>query len=255
MKHNFAAFCLLGCTLFNLVACISVVVEAITVAPVGWINARPANASQIIRLSIGIESDGHAGFERTLHEISDPSHERYGKHLSQDEAVNLIRPRLESSIVVQKWLKAAGVSKSRIRDRGQFIDVSVEVADAERLLSARFSIFARDGQEVIGALSYSVPIEVKSHITTIQPTTFFETPVFNYRTRSSGTNVDVKKQVHSNSTQYECQDLNTPECLRKLYRMDPASGDHPSPRSLLGVVGFSKASDHSPDYTVQVVLT
>lgn len=230
-----------------------IVVEDLSHAPHGWITLGPAGADQIIRLSIALEAYGHDHLEENLLQISDPAHPRYGQHLSRDEASALIRPRQEAVESVRRWLSSANVPERQVHHRGHFVDATVTVQDAERLLAANYSIFERDGRKVVGTLGYSVPADVRPHIAAIQPTTFFDMAYYwklrswdqpkvkgkAYRSTDCGSNsADAQAQTGKEDV---CTSLSTPACLRKLYHMKSDAAE-PHPRSLLGVVGFNSVS-------------
>lgn len=193
--------------------------------------------------------------EETLYQISDPTHARYGQHLSRSEASALIRPRQETVELVRRWLSSENIPEHKVRDRGHFMDATVTVQDAERLLAANYSLFERGGHNVVGTLAYSVPADVRPHITAIQPTTFFDMSNFSNMAQrdhfqaegdeaySAGGNAT---DAQAESTKKDiCAVLNTPACLRKLYKMKSSDSTEPDPRSLLGVAGFNKqAAQH-----------
>ena len=70
-------------------------------------------------------------------EISDPDHERYGKHLSKGQVDDLVRPYDESLDLVTEWLGKWGiyeedVSRSAAKD---WVTVVVPVRLAEQMLN------------------------------------------------------------------------------------------------------------------------
>lgn len=247
MKSTFGLLCLLGAVV-NAAIAKTVVVEHLGQAPQGWTKLGSANPSQFIRLSIALESHGHGVFEKTLSEVSDPTHSRYGQHLSREEASALIRPRDGSGDVVRRWLASGNVSESQIQDRGLFIDAIVAIGTAEKLLSTRYSVFQHEAEKAVGTLAYSVPEEVRPHITAVQPTTFFELAKFMKRFPRS--DPDESPQDDGNTTDAQaaasktrdCENNNTPSCLRSLYNMN---NDYTKPqkRSLLGIVGYNEVSN------------
>jgi tripeptidyl-peptidase I len=67
---------------------------------------------------------------------SDPSHERYGAHLSQAEVNELIAPNLESIDQVNAWLATHGLYDEHLTrsPAGDWIKVKVPVSLAEEML-------------------------------------------------------------------------------------------------------------------------
>lgn len=69
-------------------------------------------------------------FERTLMEVSTPSHPRYGQHLKRDELKALIKPRVESTDSVLNWLAESGIEKRDIHNDGEWINFYAPVKRA-----------------------------------------------------------------------------------------------------------------------------
>lgn len=252
MKLVFGLCCLFGNSLAAAVTKLAVV-EHLAEPPVGWTRLESANTSQIIRLSIALESHGHEVLERTIHEVSDPNHPRYGQHLSRDAALTLIRPQQDAVDAVRRWLSTEDIIESQIQPRGLFVDVTVTIGTAERVLSTKYDVFQNTGRKAIGTLAYSVPADVRPHITSIQPTTFFEHATFAQKYPTTRRSVLVNSKGNGTHTATprkmdDCKNNNTPSCLRNLYRMDDNSYTKPHPKSLLGVVGFGGVS-----YLAQIV--
>ncbi|KAG8418402.1 hypothetical protein J3458_005820 [Metarhizium acridum] len=242
MTSILSFLCVLS-SIFLVVSADFVVVEHLDQPPYGWTKLGAANSSQLIRLSIALESQGRDVFERTLQEVSDPTHARYGQYLSRDEAVALVRPRSRSVAAVRKWLLSENVTQDQVQERGLFVDAVMTIGTAENLLSTTYGVFQHDKQRAIGALAYSVPAEVRPHIISIQPTTFFELGnLFKKSPQTSGLGIATghgrNTGVEARSTELrDCENHNTPECLRGLYKMN---NDYAKPhkKSLLGVAGF-----------------
>ncbi|OAQ61651.1 peptidase-like protein [Pochonia chlamydosporia 170] len=243
MKLVFGLCCLFGNSLAAVVTRLAVV-EHLAEPPRGWTRLESANPSQTIRLSIALESDGQEVLERTVQEVSDPNHPRYGQHLSRDAALTLIRPQQDAVDAVRRWLLTEDITEGQIQVRGLFVDVTVTIGTAERVLSTKYDVFQNTGRKAIGTLAYSVPADVRPHITSIQPTTFFEHATFAQKYPTTRRSVLVSSKGNGTHTATprkmdDCKNNNTPSCLRNLYRMDENSYTKPHPKSLLGVVGFS----------------
>lgn len=233
-----------------------VVVESLDQAPPGWEEVGSPAPDKLVKLSIGLRSEDHLLLERTLDEVSDPSHPNYGKHLSREAAKALLKPPSEANESVRRWLADAGVPAHRLRDDGQWIHAYVPFSQAESLLTTHFGVFARDDEHVVRTRQYSVPAEVRDHITTIQPTTFFGSPDTNaprdlapsdFLRLAQRTDPEAKRNCASKASDKAGVDLNkcktvlTPACIRKLYGMSESHVDA-HPKSLYGIVGFNGVS-------------
>lgn len=239
-----------------------VVVESLDQTPEGWEESSSPAPDKPITLSIGLESEDGLLLERTLNEISDPSHANYGKHLSRDAAKALLHPSRAATESVKRWLSEAGVPEHHVRDEGQWLHVRTTVGQADGLLSTRFGIFARDDEQVVRTRQYSVPIEVREHITTIQPTTFFPSER-KARTAEDSTALERREEAnepraygnnndgnHGGSGPVDlqkCKAQATPACLRKMYKMPLRSYPRAHPKSEYGIIGFLEVS-----YTVHL---
>lgn len=58
-----------------------------------------------IQLRIGLKQGSFDELERHLYEVSDPSHSRYGQHLSEDEVHELVAPPSHAISAVEDWLQ------------------------------------------------------------------------------------------------------------------------------------------------------
>jgi tripeptidyl-peptidase I len=75
--------------------------------------------------------------------VSDPSHERYGQHLSIHEVNELVKPSDEALDLVHSWLKDNGIEKSSCEysPAKDWIKLSLPVNAIENLLDTEYSIF------------------------------------------------------------------------------------------------------------------
>ncbi|KAF7545304.1 hypothetical protein G7Z17_g9268 [Cylindrodendrum hubeiense] len=224
-------------------------VESRELTPPGWKQTGHPAADKLIKFSIGIQPEDHELLERTLYEISDPSHANYGRHLSRDAANALLNPSQVATESVKRWLSDTGIPEHDVRDDGQWMHIRTTIGQAEGLLSTRFSVFARDGESVVRTREYSVPEEVSDHITTIQPTTLFPS-LKKSRSRNIKRSVQdlEKKEVREKkSVSYgnpinleQCKTELTPACLRKLYKMPANNYPEAHRRALYAIAGFSQ---------------
>ncbi len=87
-------------------------VKELVRAPRGWVQGAPAPADHVIKLKIALPQSNFPELERHLYEVSDPSHARYGQHLSKEEVEELVAPHPESVDVVDAWLSSFGLGES-----------------------------------------------------------------------------------------------------------------------------------------------
>ena len=104
--------------------------------PHQWKSVGLAPADHPIALRIGLPQPKFAQLEKDLYEVSNPRHERYGKHLSKEEAERLVAPHTDSIDAVNTWLAEHGIKDSDCeRSPAQdWITIRVPVSVAEKML-------------------------------------------------------------------------------------------------------------------------
>lgn len=238
---------LLLAALAGLAQCKDIVVESLASVPTGWKKLRDADPSHPLKLRIALDQPNTALFEQTLYDVSNPEHVLYGKHLKRDELAQLMAPRAESTSAVLSWLRE-NIAESKIEDDGDWINLVVSVREAEHLLDAKFAVYGYLDTDVekVRALEYSVPENVREHITFIAPIIRFGQPKAQ---RSEVFEVVDAKTAPLTAAVIPPQTLNvtacnatiTPECIRALYKIGSYQAD-PSKKSLFGVCGYLEVS-------------
>ena len=79
----------------------------------GWVKGDRANKSAPIELVVALSQPaaGVAALERVLEEVADPTHPRYGAHLSNDRVHDMVKPSATALQAVR-----AHLSRHNIRD-------------------------------------------------------------------------------------------------------------------------------------------
>jgi tripeptidyl-peptidase-1 len=111
--------------------------------------------------------------------VSDPTHIRYGQHLSAKEVNRLIQPTNETIDQIHKWLLESNVSSSWLEYSiaKDWISVTLPVESVEKLLDTKYSVFKHeDGSYLVRTPQWSLPVHIHEHVQTIQPTTSFFRP-------------------------------------------------------------------------------
>ncbi|KAF2814722.1 tripeptidyl-peptidase 1 precursor [Mytilinidion resinicola] len=143
--------------------------------PRQWKRVGRASSANTIDLHIGIKQGQFEELERQLYEVSDPSHDRYGKHLSHDEVNDLVKPSVETLDLVNEWLRDNGIESLSYSPSKDWISVSLPIETVERLLDTEYHTFEheRDGDRLVRTTKWSLPAHLHEHIDVIQPTTSF----------------------------------------------------------------------------------
>lgn len=196
-------------------------------------------------LFLGLHPADHDRFERTLYDISDPHHKRYGHHLSGEEARTLLQPHPGVTADVKRWLSQEHhVSESNIEDRGGYVQARVPVHKATSLSKRTSTGFDQ------------IPDSIRRHVSHVQRMD----PDMN---GSRGRNVKrASQQINSipsrRTTSDEplvarddgfdpdpdlevCKGTLTPACVFKIYNVDSPPAD-PESKTLYGIAGFRGVS-------------
>jgi len=146
-------------------------------APAGWEDVGPAVKDEVIHLQIGLRQKYEGAVESHLEEISDPSHARYGQHLSESEIHDLVKPASESVDLVKAWLADHGISDHSFSPAEDWVSIWVPIEKAEKMLDTTYSKYRhRDGSELSRAQEWSLPAHLHEHIDVVQPTNSFFRP-------------------------------------------------------------------------------
>jgi tripeptidyl-peptidase-1 len=108
--------------------------------------------------------------------VSDPTHQRYGKHLTADEVNELVKPTDLALDLVIDWLAEHGIERHRLdfSPAKDWISVPLPVSTAERLLDTKYSVYKHeDGSHVVRTPEWSLPLHLHKHIVSVQPTNSF----------------------------------------------------------------------------------
>jgi tripeptidyl-peptidase-1 len=145
--------------------------------PRAWKAAGPADKEETINLQIGLTQRNEGLVERHLIEVSDPSHERYGQHLTAAEVADIVRPDAESINQVHAWLAEHGIEDIDYSPAKDWISIAIPIEKAEELLQTTYTKFQhRDGFTVSRTPEWSLPAHLHEHIEVVQPTTSFFNP-------------------------------------------------------------------------------
>ncbi|KAF2101176.1 subtilisin-like protein [Rhizodiscina lignyota] len=198
--------------------------------PRQWTRVGPAPKDHIINLQIGLKQSQFEDLERHLYEVSDPTHERYGQHLTADEVNELVKPTDYTLNSVLEWLLGAGIGAEKLSytPAKDWIKVALPVDEVERLLDTDYSVYMHqeEGHYLVRTPKWSLPLHLHEHIEAIQPTNAFMRPESQGRTLKPIAPEHASTaafKAHYGSPSYPdvskvCNaSLVTPTCLRTLY--------------------------------------
>ena len=232
--------------------------------PRGWSRIAKPSQDHELELQIGLKQSRFSELERHLYEVSDPSHERYGQHLSAEEVNDLIKPSPDTLSQVQDWLAAHNIPAKHLdfSAAGDWIRVRLPVDAVEKLLKTDYAVYEHDdGTHLVRAPEWSLPEHLHEHITTVQPTTSFLRMTPSRRTykpvldtglelppglvasqqsaTSSGTPPSVSSVCNVNAV--------TPDCLRTLYETYDYTPKAPNGTVGIGLNNFLGETNNRDD--------
>ena len=192
--------------------------------PGGWsLHSTPDDSHQIV-LTVALPQSNLDAFYKKVDAVSNPSSSEYGNYLEKSEVDNILRPSTASKTAVTSWLRKNGISK--MSTDGFFVNFATDVKTANKVLSANFQHYEKDGVVKTRTLSYSVSDDVAAHVDFITPTTFFgQTQKFApYHRYAADHKFDTRQSVNAS-----CAQQITPQCLQQIYNTvgyvpDPSAG-------------------------------
>ncbi|EIM81511.1 subtilisin-like protein [Stereum hirsutum FP-91666 SS1] len=207
--------------------------EALSYIPRGWERITKAPQDHVLTLRVGLKQGRFDELVHRLDQISDPSHSDYGRHLSKEEADELVKPHHSSLTIFNEWLDAHSVDPTSVSRTAaaDWATLSVPVSVAESMLGCEFHVYEHtgSGKQAVRTLEYSLPRPLVGHIDTIQPTTYF----------GFGSSSDVSITACATTGW-------TPPCLLALYNMANYTAQATS-ENKLGVVSYAGDCQNKTD--------
>lgn len=146
--------------------------------PNGWKAVSRAPSSRKINLNIGLKHRNQDILEQHVLEISDPSHARYGQHMSASDIRDLIAPPADTVAMVRNWLSEHGISDAVLNPTKDSFNVVLPIEAVEELLDTTYSVFRHeDGTTLVRAPEWSLPEYLHEYIDVVQPTNSFFRPI------------------------------------------------------------------------------
>ena len=243
-------------------------IKEVVAPPAGWIKHGPAPSHSIITLNIGLPHSNFDDLERHLYQVSDPSHERYGQHLSKQQVETLVAPHPRSLDAVDVWLACHGISQADVTrsPAKDWVVARIPVSLAEKMLDTVRSLFnltyfiniyrhfqtysvwrhSGTGVSIIRTLQYSLPKQIHEHVDVVQPTTMFGS-LKDFKTnfhvddtvepQLDGFDTPILATASGGRLNASCNHTITASCLKQLYGTagyQPSAGN----QNRIGITGF-----------------
>ena len=146
----------------------------------------PVDGDILLDLSIAVKqnADGVQQLEQALWRQSDPTdEEHYAKHLTPAEVKRLVAPAQASLDAVDAWLRDARVAAAdaaKISASGDYVRVTVSIAEAERLLPGAQYVPYKEGSRTVHRVkdrhAFSLPAKLREHVDLVEPTVTLPPP-------------------------------------------------------------------------------
>ncbi|KAF8264651.1 peptidase S8/S53 domain-containing protein [Lactarius quietus] len=210
--------------------------------PDNWESLGCPPAGTTIDLYVALKPHYENALIRSLYEVSDPSHPKYGAHLSKEQVAELVAPHPETLELVYSWLEHHGVSSSSVSTThgGNWLMLTgVPISQANELLGASYQLYrhTETNNTILRTVSYSLPTVLHAHVQTVAPTTYFASTRARWQTVTPPRRFD----------QPEFKEI-LPGILRWMYKASsyvPAATD----RNVLAVVGYRNEYPSQDDLT------
>ncbi|KAJ4420660.1 hypothetical protein N0V82_004226 [Gnomoniopsis sp. IMI 355080] len=210
--------------------------------PNGWKYLGQADNTAKLSLSIALKQPGLQELRARLDDISNPSHEAYGAHLSRDE-VRQYREVSGSAVdTVVSWLQRNNVTDFALEDA--WVNLNATVAHINTLLSCNMSSYRVSGSSntQYRAKAYSLPEELIDSVDYVYPVTQF---MVNKRSKKSFNSFPIVKRSDPESLMPRAampsscitNDAIVPQCVVDLYNITYTPPDNLS-NSSLAIAGF-----------------
>ncbi|KAH9170129.1 subtilisin-like protein [Lactarius sanguifluus] len=149
--------------------------------PDDWMSLGHPPPGTTIDLYIALKSHRENALRDTLYQVSEPSHPRYGAHLTMEQVATLIAPHPETLELVNSWLAYQGIPSSSISitHGGDTLTLKdVPITQANALLNTTYQLYrhVEHGGTIIRTVGYALPVGLHRHVVTVAPTTSFFSP-------------------------------------------------------------------------------
>ncbi|KAF7336180.1 Family S53 protease-like protein [Mycena venus] len=198
-----------------------VVHESRSAPPPGFVRQGVAPDNTMLTLRLALASNDVAGLEDKLMSLATPGSSEFRQWLSMDEVKSFVQPSPETVTAFNAFASANGLAPKVISPNGDWVSITLPVAQANKLFAAQFEVFTPPDKTnpMIRTLSVSLPAELVGHVEVIHPTTQFLGPGSRLQSASSESG---RPQVPASCDSSVPSGVITPACLQDLYGIPTA---------------------------------
>ena len=111
----------------------------------GWQQLERVGENTILELSFALKQENLSELEELFWQVSDPDSPMYGKYLSTDQITEMIAPRYDTILLIEKWLKSHGATDCQLVANRDYVNCRMTRKIAEKILTgAVFFYFRHD---------------------------------------------------------------------------------------------------------------
>ncbi|KAI0449647.1 peptidase S8/S53 domain-containing protein [Xylaria acuta] len=221
--------------------------------PEHWTKISEASGNTPIDLRFALKQSNLERAEEYMREVSHPESKTFGRVWTPEKVISTFAPSEEALSDTVQWLLQMSVASKRIAPSAgrNWIKVKSTVAEAEKLLDTRYSVYQDDeGTTLVACESYALPTGIRRHIDFVSPTIQFDPRVGTVTKRPTKRETIGPKfkavQIDSEPLALDnCSELTTPACLRAIYGI-PEEGEAVEGNSY-GIVEFAPQSYNQDD--------
>ncbi|KAA1474758.1 family S53 protease-like protein [Dentipellis sp. KUC8613] len=228
-------------------------------APSGYAQDGPAPENHMLNLRLALTPRDFKSLEDKLYAVSTPGSPDYGKHLSKEQVEELVAPSFDGLSAVKSWLVSHGLTTEAITPAGDWLRLNVTVKQANELLDTQYMTFTHEstGLQTVRTLEYSVPADMKSHISFLHPTVAYF--IHRFPVEPVGGLLLVSEPQKLPSTPVAppaCSKEFTPACAQSRYGIPTTLANDTSNRIAVSAFGdqYASASDLQAPCTEQKFL-
>jgi len=194
-----------------------------------WVKGErpPAEQNITVTVVVRVDEERRAELERTLWEVSDPKHGRYGQHLGLDGVRRLLAVPQERVQRLRRYFLAAGASEAEASPTLDTISVTMPVAVAEAALRTRLHLFShRERQRVRivrASAGYFLPAALAADVTMVGELLQF--PRLWPRAPQAAASARRKGRWGNACDAPGCAGLVTPAVLAERYKLGQANAN------------------------------
>jgi tripeptidyl-peptidase-1 len=198
-----------------------------------WVLEKSAPAEHHVTLTVALklEEGRRAELEKTFWEVSDPKHEKYGRHLSISGITELLAVPVGRVDAVKEYFELAGAASIQVAPNRDMITVTMPVVAAEKALKTKLGFFLHsdrpDVRIVRATDTYSLPAAIAQHVVLVgELLQFPQLPL------PKLTSLKGQGSWPNACSAKGCEGLVTPEVLAERYKLPKLSSSNAKGNSM-----------------------